>query len=578
MNPCVTHTDLRQNFREQFSMNFWSGDTSIAEHIFYGTTLGDITGHGTHVAGILAATAQNSSGVAGGCWTCSLAEIKTTTDDATVNSAITFAVDHGIQVLNMSFGDAPTPTFSHCGDGTRDATCSAIAFAVERDVVMVASSGNFGVNRIQFPATHPDTIAAGGLEYGGVFWRDGYAAGCSPGSTGSECGSNYGLQSDGTSQQVVAPARDVVSTFYPGYSYRSDLHCGDTYGPNSGALSSGYGDCTGTSMSSPHVAGLVALMRSANPLMSKGAIKNALYASTGPCTGTDSSKCGAGIPDAGKAVRNALGSSAKNRLTPLFSLYSAIGSDHVYTVVPQMAIAALNSGQLLPQPGGELFHSPIPTSISYGPIGNLVPGYSQFPDCTFSPCVTPLAMVSVFTSYVDPTAPSTELVPLYRMSWSCSGTCSHVSHTYTTSSTGISAFQSVGYVLDGIEGYIYPSTKAQPAGTVKLCRKYSPTGDDYIIFPGTGAGGATCGNGDGFTKDSSGVVRTDYTGTVGGTDWIGWVYPVRASQAICNNAIPCSVLAGIVSTLVGGDWASPRFPDSSFKCVGLQIAAQTQSG
>jgi hypothetical protein len=137
------------------------------------------------------------------------------------------------------------------------------------------------------------------------------------------------------------------------------------------------------------------------------------------------------------------------------------------------------------------------------------------------------------------------------MSWSCSGSCSHVSHAYTTSSSGISAFGSVGYVLDGIEGYIYPSTKTQPFGTVKLCRKYSGSGDDdYLLFPGTGTNGTTCANGDGFTKDSSGIVRTDYTVPVGGTDWIGWVYLVRAPQSICAGAIPCAVAAALIPILL----------------------------
>src|SRR5262249_42540778 len=158
--------------------------------------------------------------------------------------------------------------------------------------------------------------------------------------------------------------------------------------------------------------GLVGLLRSIDPLKSRSQVKATILTNTMPCTPADS-KCGAGIPDAAKAVTATLGGSGvKNRLTPLFSFYSATASDHVYTVVPQMALAALNSGLLIPQPPS--------ASISYNAIGSATPGYSQFPvpPSCFSPCpsaATPRAMVSVFTSYVDPTNASSELVPLYRM-------------------------------------------------------------------------------------------------------------------------------------------------------------------
>jgi serine protease len=553
--PCVTHPDLQQNFREQFSANFYAGDTTIAEHIFAVPGVGNFTGHGTHVAGILAATPEYgaftnhnaNSGVAGGCWTCSLVEIKDSLSDAATANSITYAVEHGLQILNMSFGDAEsTPQFAYCGDTTNDSTCTAMAYADDRDVLVAAASGNKYVARIQFPAQLADTIAVGGLDFGGTFWRDGYGASCTPGSSGNECGSDYGLQSDGVTPQVVAPAKDVLSTFHYGYDYNPGINCGDTYGPSSGAIASGYGDCTGTSMSSPHVAAIVALMRSANPLMSKANIKTALLASTSPCTGTDSTKCGAGIPDAAKAVQSALGPGAKNRLTALFSFYSATADDHLYTIFPQMALAALYSGQMIPQPPS--------ASIAYSGIGSTVPGYALYPQpssCA-SPCpagTTPQAIISVFTSHVDPTDATAELVPLYRMSYSCPSACVHVSHVYTTDSVGLSAFGSAGYVLDGIEGYIYPSSKAQPAGTVKLCRKYNSTRDDYILFTGTGTGGTTCGSGDTFTLNGSGTAYTDYTSPVGGTDWIGWVYPVRSAMAICTNAIPCSTLAAILSII-----------------------------
>jgi serine protease len=417
ISPCITHSDLQQNFRSQFSTNVgYLGTAANFDENVSGT---GYNGHGTHVAGIIAATPNNSAGVAGACWTCSLVVIRyettTTSGFDYIAAGLTYAVDHGIQVVNMSFGDEySTPRFSSCSTSGYAAMCTALAYANERDVALVAAAGNRYENRLQFPAQDPSTIAVGGIQSGGYYWNNGYGdvspTNCtSPPTAQDECGSNYGTQSDG-SMQVVGPAMDIVSTFYPGYEWNHFVHCADTWGPNSGALPSGYGDCTGTSMSAPHVTGIVGLMRSTDPLLTKAQVKAAVINNAIPCTaGSDSSKCGAGIPDAGASVTTVLGTrAAKNRLTPLFSLYSIGAADHVYTVVPQMAVAALNSGQLIPQPPS--------TSISYGPIGNATPGYTGFPHSTscFSPCAsasTPQAMVSVFTSHVDPTDPLAELVP-----------------------------------------------------------------------------------------------------------------------------------------------------------------------
>lgn len=531
--PCQLHPDLRSNIRLQFSRNFGTGAVNdVSEYAV------QARGHGTHVAGIIAATSNNNQGVSGVCWNCSLAVLKWNGTYDVAAAALTFAADHGLQTVNMSFGDhyEGGGRFQTCSTQIYSAMCVAIAYAKERDVVIVGASGNGFEQRIQFPARHPDVVAVGGVQHGGGFWNSGYGlTGCGA-LPAPECGSNFGVQWDGLTNQVVAPAMDVVSTFYPQFIWRAEIHCADTWGPNAGILPSGYGDCTGTSMATPHVTGIASLLRTVNPLLSAAQVKALILANTKPCSsGPDSPKCGAGIPDAAKAVAAAIGSAnAKNRLTPLFSLYSSVANDHVYTVVPQMAIAALSNGKLLPQP---------PTPVGYAPLGQAVPGYPEYPPC-FSPCAwsgTPTAIVSVFTTHVDPTNGNGDLVPLYRMSWTCTQACSKVSHFYTTDVSGVLAYEALGYKVDGIEGYVFPTTKSQPAGTVKLCRKYSPARDDYILFPGTGPSGLSCGNGDGFTPYS------DYTQTAGGTDWIGWVLPVRRPTEVCPGGVACGVLKLLMS-------------------------------
>jgi hypothetical protein len=106
-----------------------------------------------------------------------------------------------------------------------------------------------------------------------------------------------------------------------------------------------------------------------------------------------------------------------------------------------------------------------------------------------------------------------------------------VSHFYATNSQDVAAAQSLGYVIDGIEGYVFPTSKARPPGTVRLCRKYAIARDDYILFAGTGANGETCGTTDGYTKDAYGNLLNDY-GDSFVVDWIGWAYPIVAPRPV----------------------------------------------
>lgn len=534
-SPCSAHGDLL-SVRNVFSKNFTGVGlpTAIDELLRSGVS----KGHGTHVAGIVAASSNNGAGVAGACWNCSLGVMKILSFFGDGTSALTFASDIGMQVANLSFGDERpiASRFTSCTDQAYSPMCLAIQDAKNRDVAVVAAAGNGYEERIQFPASHVDTIAVGGIEYGGGFWNSGYGSTCtSPPTAGDQCGSNYGSQVDGITKQVVAPARDVVSTFYPGAQWAAAYLCADTFGPSSGILSAGYGDCTGTSMAAPHVSGIVGIVRSVNPLLTAPQIKALLLsdANTVACTGADLLKCGAGIPDADRLVAAALGGKAYiNRLTPLFSFYSASRQDHFYTVVPQMGASAVTS-KLLPTSYTAAQHP-------YGAIGPLVSGYSGFPGvslagCGFSPPCDPLvprAMVSVFTLAQSPIIGGPDLVPLYRLSWACpnSSQCpqnsEQVSHGYSTDPS--ESWNTVGYRLDGIEGYVFPRSMNQPPGTVKLCRKRDGNTGDYILFPGTAPNGTNCtGTTDGYSPGS-------YDQEVAYTDFIGWVYSARVPQAVAD--------------------------------------------
>jgi len=468
-------------------------------------TVASFAGHGTHVAGIIAATSNNDLGIVGAAWHSSLMIAKTshlTTVGPVVSSdafntdiiqAIIFLVDRGAQIINMSFG----------GETTGTTIMSALEYAAHRGVMMVAASGN-NKAAIQSPANAGTVIAVGGLQDPGLLWDEGPA--CPAGTDG--CGSCFGPE-----QELVAPARQVLSTFYTGMEWNPT--CSDSTFP-----AAGYGLCTGTSMAAPHVVGLVGLVRSVDPLLPAEAVRSLLhdYASQ---AGNPTPELGYGVPDAGASVRAALGQigghTIANRLTPLFSFYSPVAEDHFYTTVAQMGSAAV-SGSIS---STNISREPDPGPVFYGSVGPPVPGYDEFPDippCLYSPCTgVPRASVYLFTSDKPPDPAAVPLVPLYRLSYqSVGGPPYGWDHFYTTQTTGILAARSAGYFLDGIEGYLHPpcdgscSSSCAPAGTVPLLRRYNPTRDDHALFP---------------ESELVEMLAAGYTAVVGGLSCIGHVYP-----------------------------------------------------
>jgi hypothetical protein len=219
------------------------------------------------------------------------------------------------------------------------------------------------------------------------------------------------------------------------------------------------------------------------------------------------------MPDAGFAAIQ-VANATPNRLAPLFSLYSSGRLDYFYSTVPQMGSTAA-CGFLRPRVGGTAAQN------FYTSVGTTISGYIAFPSAAAPACSgsQPRAQVWIFTTPRNPISGTNSLAPLYRLSWKCGdpatpppAVCSsnplHMDTTYTTDPAGIEAFEDVGYRLDGIEGYIYPKNIAQPAGSVRLMRKYNPARDDHAIFPQTLLNAITA---EGYTQNS-------------GSDWLGYVY------------------------------------------------------
>jgi subtilisin family serine protease len=183
----------------------------------------DDNGHGTAVAGIIAARTDNHIGVAGICWTCSILPVKVlgadgTGDTATVAAGIIRAADAGARVISMSFGGpAPDPTLS-----------SAVAYAEAKGAILVAAAGNSGSSVPFYPAADPGVISVAATD---------------------ESNHLYDWSDYGPWVQVAAPGCDSAT-----------------------GSSGGYVDFCGTSAAAPVVSGIAALALSVVPDASRNQV------------------------------------------------------------------------------------------------------------------------------------------------------------------------------------------------------------------------------------------------------------------------------------------------------------------
>ncbi|CAG1007483.1 Subtilisin DY [Burkholderiales bacterium] len=483
------HPDLQENFRPHFSQAFYSGPCAGNSAVevdetggAYNTCPNSAIGHGTHVAGIIGATANNTIGVGGVCWNCSLIIAKTyqkndpPTADLYING-LNHAIIRGAQAANLSAGIEyylyqypPHGSINYCSQlapGT-DGFCDAISLARRREIVFVASTGNQDwPTKVDFPASEPNVVAAAATTHTGTVWYTG---------TGDpEAGSNLGKV------DLVAPGARVVSTFYTDASYNPIVPCNDINGL------SGYDECTGTSMAAPHVTAALAIVRSINPLSSASTII-ALLTSTGSNIPKPPGVYPAGnyrMPNLLAAINQAI---ANGSTWPAFAMVTTGGSwNRFTTVAPQMARAAI-AGTMLPTLNAST------TPVYYVPDANapVVTGYPAFPDST----VQPRAYFKVYTKLK---VNQTTLKPLYRLSKlqdvgngrdACGnlmpvpGKPIPVIHTYTTNKTTRNQLTGNGsgqcYKYDGVEGYVAPSNLGS---LQQLYQIYNPTADSYILVP-----------------------------------------------------------------------------------------------
>ena len=320
----------------------WVNAAESSAGQFAGCAIHNSTWHGTHVTGIIAATMNNAIGVTGIAPNISILPVRVLGKcggyDSDIIDGMRWAAglsvpnapknSHPARVLNLSLGGGST-------------TCSQSYQSAVTDInnagkIIVAAAGNDGTSNINSPGNCTGVIAvtANAID-GDNAWYATIGTGVVISAPGGGCG---GINPDCTLSNYPA----IYSLFNTGLTNPIPSPAGDSYAYDEG-----------TSMATPHVTGVVALMLSLDPTLTFSQIKNYLQLSARPhppstiCTVYYPGQCGAGLLDASQAlivVKNHMGlASASNSLssvTPTVASSSG-GSIDISTLI---ALAFLVAG------------------------------------------------------------------------------------------------------------------------------------------------------------------------------------------------------------------------------------------
>ena len=235
----------------------------------------DDNGHGTHVAGTIAQTTNNGFGVAGIAYEAQIMPLKVLSSFgggtvADIAEAIRFAADNGADVINMSLG----------GGGESSLMKESIDYAYQKGVVIIAAAGNSNSNSAGYPARYPRAIGVSATAPNGnkAFYSN-YGAGVDIAAPGGETRGENGENPDGGILQNTINPKTGESIFMP---------------------------FQGTSMASPHVAGVAALIK-ASGVKQPEAVLNILKQSSRKVKDDGLNYFGAGHLDAAAATNLAVG-------------------------------------------------------------------------------------------------------------------------------------------------------------------------------------------------------------------------------------------------------------------------------
>jgi hypothetical protein len=212
--------------------NFVNDNNNVAAGQF--TPNSSAAYHGTAVSSLIAGRANNGIGGSGMSWGSKVLPIQVLDDNGdgdtiSVALGIRYAVDQGVDIINMSLGtNSDDPLVSE-----------QIDYATQNGVIVIAASGNDGCDCVSYPARYPSVIAVGATNI----------------SNGLAGFSSYGNNLD-----IVAPGVNLCSVIWTNSTTTGLNTCG----------------LNGTSFSAPLVAGAVALLLSQNPTLTPAQVNNAL--------------------------------------------------------------------------------------------------------------------------------------------------------------------------------------------------------------------------------------------------------------------------------------------------------------
>ena len=232
----------------------------------------DDHGHGTHVAGTIAQATHNGKGVAGVARNVKIMPLKVLSGSgsgsvAGIADAIRYAADEGADVINMSLG-GPFPS---------RVLKKAVQYAYDKGVVVVCAAGNDGRGRLGYPAGYPGAIAVAATQF----------------DRSTTFYSNWGKGLD-----IAAPGGNVRvdqnGDGVPDGVIQNTIEIGNP-------TKSDYFGFMGTSMASPHAAGVAALVVSEG-VTDPDAVENILKETSFKPSQYSQEKYGSGIIDAKAAI------------------------------------------------------------------------------------------------------------------------------------------------------------------------------------------------------------------------------------------------------------------------------------